>query len=224
MQHTTQGGDSSGRAPSGPRVVVFDFGGVVFRWEPRELLMSVLGHHASDAESADALGLRIFQKFAVGSDWGEFDRGTIDTPQLVERIASRSGLPPHDVLAVIEAVPPHLDLQTGTIEVMRRLKEAGHRLFYLSNMPAPFADELERIHPFFAWFEAGIFSARVHLIKPEPAIFALASERFGVAPADMLFIDDLPHNIDEARRSGWQGIVFKSPAQLEADLVSGGWL
>ena len=91
-------------------------------------------------------------------------------------------------------------------------------------MPAPYADELERIHAFFVWFEGGIFSARVRLIKPEPAIFALACERFGVAPADMLFIDDLPHNIDQARRSGWQGIVFRDAAQLEADLVSGGWL
>ncbi|MDB6001777.1 MAG: haloacid dehalogenase [Rhizobacter sp.] len=218
---------SEGRSPhsaNGVSSIVFDFGGVVFRWEPRVLLMNVLAHHAPDAAAADVLAGRIFQTFAVGSDWGEFDRGTVDEDTLVERIATRSGLALDEVRSVVDAVPAHLEVQTATLDLMRRLKDAGHRLFYLSNMPVPFADELERIHPFFGWFEAGVFSGRVHLIKPEPAIFDLAAQRFGVDPAQLLFIDDLPHNIDQARASGWQGLVFRGAAQLEKDLLAGGWL
>jgi putative hydrolase of the HAD superfamily len=91
-------------------------------------------------------------------------------------------------------------------------------MFYLSNMPAPYADHLERSHDFLRLFEAGIFSAREREIKPEAAIYALAEQRFGQPPGELLFIDDLLPNIMAAQARGWQGIHFESPAQCEADL------
>ena len=200
------------------KAVVFDFGGVVFRWQPLALLQEVVPHHARDEESARDLAMRLFQSFAVGSDWAEFDRGTVTPGELVERIARRTGLPAPDVGRVVHAIPPHLEAQSATVSLMQRLREAGHRLFYLSNMPAPYADHLERHHGFFDWFERGVFSARVGLIKPEPAIFELAVAQFGVQPADCVFVDDVPHNVEAAQAAGWQAVHFVDAQQCEADL------
>lgn len=200
------------------KAVVFDFGGVVFRWQPLSLLQEVVPHHAHDDDSARALAARLFQSFAVGSDWAEFDRGTVTPGELVERIARRTGLPAQDVERVVHAIPPHLQAQAGTVTLMQRLREAGHRLFYLSNMPAPYADHLERHHGFFDWFEGGVFSARVGLIKPEPAIFDLAVLRFGVQPAECVFVDDVLHNVEAARAAGWQAVHFIDAPQCEGEL------
>ena len=54
--------------------IVFDFGGVLFRWQPKELLARVLPHHAPDDTAAQALVEQFFQ--SCQGDWGDFDRGT----------------------------------------------------------------------------------------------------------------------------------------------------
>ena len=65
--------------------------------------------------------------------------------------------------------------------LLQRLHAQGLPLYFLSNMPEPYAQHLERAHDFVGWFRDGVFSARVHLNKPEPAIFELAAARFGTA-------------------------------------------
>lgn len=201
--------------------IVFDFGGVVFNWQPRELLQKALPHLATNDASAHELALAIFQHFTPASDWAAFDLGQVEPDALAERIARRTGLAAADVLAVVHAIPPHLAPQADTVALMGRLKAAGHRLFYLSNMPAPYADHLERTHDFFAWFDDGVFSARVQMMKPEPPIFHEAVRRFGVAPGELFFIDDVAHNIDAARALGWQGVHFQGAAACEAALPAG---
>ena len=177
--------------------------------------------HAADEASARELAARLFEGFAPGSDWADFDLGRVEPEALAARIARRTGLAEADVLAVVDAIPQPLTPQPDTVALMRRLKDAGHRLFYLSNMPAPYADHLERSHDFVGWFADGVFSSRVQLIKPQAAIFHEASRRFGIAPADLLFIDDVAHNIDAARALGWQGLHFQGAAACEAALPPG---
>ena len=196
--------------------VVFDFGGVLFNWHPPSLLRRELPHRAADEASASHWVREFFQGY--GGDWAEFDRGTVETPELVSRIARRTGLGEAEVRRVVDGVPGELRPIEGTVGLLRRLRESGRPLFYLSNMPAPYADHLEREHEFVGWFEAGVFSARVRAIKPEPAIYALAAERFGADPAELLFIDDHAPNVEAARAAGWQALRFESPAQCEAEL------
>ena len=196
--------------------IVFDFGGVVFRWQPLEFMARLLPTHAPDAASAQALVASFFQGF--GGAWGEFDRGTIEPGALAQHIAWRTGLQVHEAALVIASVPHELRPIAGTVALLHRLQARGHALYYLSNMPAPYADHLEAAHPFLGVFKAGVFSARVQLIKPEPAIYAHAQAAFGIAPAQTLFIDDLAHNAQAARAAGWQALQFESPEQCEAAL------
>jgi putative hydrolase of the HAD superfamily len=196
--------------------VVFDFGGVLFRWQPHELVARVLPEQAGDAAAARRLADSFFQSY--GGDWAEFDRGTIEPAALVPRIARRTGLRHDEVQRVLDAVPAALEPMAETVALLRRLAQAGRPLYFLSNMPAPYAAHLESAHDFVGLFRAGVFSARVGLIKPEPAIFELAQARFGIDPATTLFIDDHPANIDAARAAGWQAVHFTSPAQCAAEL------
>jgi putative hydrolase of the HAD superfamily len=202
--------------------VVFDFGGVLFHWEPHELIARCLPHRAATSDAAHELAQHFFQGY--GGDWSDFDRGTVEPKALVERIARRTGLRPQEALAVIEAVPAALTPQPGTVALLHRLHAAGHALYFLSNMPAPYASHLEATHGFMTLFRGGVFSCRVRLLKPEPAIYALALKRFGIAAHETLFIDDLAHNVDAARAAGWQGLHFTSPEACEAELVRLGHL
>lgn len=212
-------GDAPGR-----RTVIFDFGAVLFRWQPLQLMQQALPELAGDDDSARRLASEIFQSFTPDSDWARFDLGLLDEPVLATRIAARTGLPDAAVRRLIDAVPAHLEPQAETVSLFRALQARGHRLVFLSNMPRSYATHLEQLNPFVAEFEDGIFSGRVGLIKPWPAMFELASHRFGLQGAVPIFIDDHAGNIAAARRHGWQGITFTGAAQAEAELRDGGWL
>jgi FMN phosphatase YigB (HAD superfamily) len=207
-----------------PSVVVFDLGGVVFNWQPLVLLQQVLPHHAPDEASARELNARIFQTLDVGGDWAQFDLGHIEPDELALRIARRTGLVRQDVLAVIEALAPHMTVKTDTVDLMRDLRDQGHRLVYLSNMPSGLADWIERDHDFFQWFDGGIFSARVQQVKPDPVIFQTAVERLGLHDLAPVFLDDMQRNIDVAAAHGWRGVRFETAAQVREQLVREGLL
>ncbi len=196
--------------------VVFDFGGVVFQWRPSELLKRTLPHRAVDEAAAQQLVADFFQNYQ--GDWGRFDRGTIEIPELAPAIAQRLGFEVGEVRAVIDAVPGELEAQKETVDLLHRLHNNGHRLYFLSNMPEPYAVHLESTHEFFSRFTDGVFSSRVKLIKPEPEIFELATKRFSIEPSQTVFIDDVAKNVEMARAHGWHAIQFITAKQVEADL------
>lgn len=200
--------------------LIFDFGGVLFRWQPAELLARVLPERIRSGDEAEHWKRQFFQ--AYQGDWGAFDSGLISAEECRDRIAARTGLSRQEVQAVIEAVPAELMPQQETVAILQALKTAGHRLFFLSNMPEPYARHLERHHDFLAWFEDGVFSARVKTGKPGLDIFHLALARFGVATQEALFIDDHVENIQAAAQLGLPALHFISPARLAQDLMARG--
>jgi putative hydrolase of the HAD superfamily len=111
----------------------------------------------------------------------------------------------------------------ATVALLRRLHAQGRRLHFLSNMPAPYAEHLEREHVFLRCFESGVISARVQQIKPEPGIFDTAARLFGAEPAQLVFIDDVADNVHAARRAGWNALHFVDAADCEAQLRRQGW-
>ncbi|MBQ0917422.1 HAD family phosphatase [Hydrogenophaga aromaticivorans] len=206
------------------KTVIFDLGGVLLHWQPLTLLQHLLPRHAPHHAGAQALAQQLFQGFDPGGDWALFDLGQIDPDALAQRIAARTGLQVQDVQAVIEAIPPHLATLEGTEALLHELRAQGHRLCFLSNMPAPYAERLLRDKAFFSAFDDGIFSAHVQQIKPDPGIYALAVERFGLGADEVWFIDDVQRNLDAAHAHGWRGVRFESALQVRAQLVEAGLL
>ena len=206
------------------RTLVFDIGGVVVDWQPLQLMQQVLPLQARDETSAKDVAAAIFQGLTPGGDWAEFDRGRIEPTALAERIAKRTGYPLQSLRALIAAIPSHIQPMPASVALLERVRAAGHRLTLLSNMPRPFADHLEARHACFGWFEAGVFSGRVGLMKPERAMFEHARDALALELDRALFIDDHGGNIDAARDFGWQALHFENAAQCEAALRRDGWL
>jgi putative hydrolase of the HAD superfamily len=202
--------------------IVFDFGGVLFNWQPVELVRRHFPRHATDATATRALVAGVFQGF--GGDWAQFDRGVVEGPELVRRIAARTGLDAQEVTALVEGVPPSLTPKPETVDMLRRLRAAGTSLHFLSNMPLAYAEHLNRTHPdLMEHFHSGLYSSHVRLIKPEAEIYELASRAFA-APADQLvLLDDIAANVDAARASGWNALQFTDAINCEQALRANGW-
>jgi epoxide hydrolase-like predicted phosphatase len=206
------------------KTVVFDLGGVVFNWQPTVLMRQVLPGRAADEASAAHWVREIFQTFDPDGDWAQFDLGNAEPEVLAQRIARRTGLEQDEVMAVIDGLAPHMRVKDDTVALIHALKARGHRLVYLSNMPHSLSHWIEDDHPFADWFEDGIFSARVTLMKPDPAIFHATVERLRIADPSPVFIDDAQKNIDAARALGWSPVRFESADQVRNELTALGLL
>ena len=199
-----------------PATIVWDFGGVLFRWDPAALIARTLPHRISAEHSAQHWKHQFFG--LPDGEWVAFDRGTLGVEDVVSGIAKRLAWPESEVRAVVDAVPDELQPIEGSVRLLKALHQRGHRLNFLSNMPAPLADPLQRQHAFLTLFASGIYSSHVHLAKPQAAIYTLAQQRFGGDPAATLFIDDHLDNIEAAQRHCWQARLFTGPDALAAPL------
>ena len=201
---------------------VFDFGGVLFNWQPQQLMRRYLAPRAVDDAACQVLVADVFQGF--GGDWAQFDRGVLDAPELARRIVARTGLPAADVTALIDGVPSSLTPKPDTVDLVQRLQAAGAPLHFLSNMPAPYAEHLDRSNPeLMRRFDSGLYSSHVQLIKPEAAVFELASRRFGATPGQLVLLDDIAANVEAARAIGWKALHFSGAALCERELRDRGW-
>lgn len=199
--------------------IVFDFGAVLFGWQPAHIVRQHLPGSAGDDASAQALGKAIFNH----ADWQAFDQGLISDQTVAHSITARLALPANQVQSMVALIGEQLPVIPTSLDVLRGLREqqgAGEpiRLFYLSNMPEPYARALERNHSFLEWFDDGIFSGDLKLVKPDPAIYATATQRFNLQGQRTIFIDDNLPNVRAAQAHGWHAVHLPSPEQLKSRL------
>jgi HAD superfamily hydrolase (TIGR01509 family) len=196
--------------------VVFDLGGVVFTWSPE----AILRDRFPDPDIRDAVRREIFRH----PDWQALDRGTLPRGEAVERAAGRTGLAVGEISDLMHSLPEALQPIPETVDLLHRVRAAGHRLYCLSNMHRDVIEVLEERNTFWHLFDGRVLSCRVQWIKPEPEIYAHLLEAHGLEAAETVFIDDMQVNLDAAGDCGIQGVLFQSPTQCEGALQSLGIL
>jgi len=190
--------------------VVFDLGGVVFRWQPDVLVRGVF----DDPRVREAVRTGILGH----PDWIELDRGTISQDQAVARACRRTGLAQLDVERLFRAVPPHLTPVEATVALIRAVKTAGHRAYVLSNMHLASISHLEREYDIWGLFDGAVISCRVRAVKPEPAIYEHLLNVHRLNAAETVFIDDREENLETASVFGIHPIRFVDAAQCRKAL------
>ena len=95
-------------------------------------------------------------------------------------------------------------------ELIRDLKRAGYRLYVLSNMSREFIDFLRRTE-IYGCFDGEVVSCEEGVVKPEPRIYEILLDRFGLDPAETLFIDDRRSNLEAAAAFGIATFHFREP-------------
>jgi 2-haloacid dehalogenase len=104
--------------------------------------------------------------------------------------------------------------------VLAELRAAGVPLYALTNWSAEtFAITRGRFE-FLEWFDGLMVSGEERITKPDPAIFQLLLDRFGLDPAATVFVDDSEANVAAARRLGIDAIRFTGHDELRRELVA----
>jgi putative hydrolase of the HAD superfamily len=100
------------------------------------------------------------------------------------------------------------------IELMRELKDGGHRMAMLTNNVREWEPLWRTMLPVDEIFELVVDSAFVGLRKPESEIYELTLERLGgVPPDECLFIDDADVNCEAAAKLGMAAVHYRDNEQ-----------
>jgi 2-haloacid dehalogenase len=192
--------------------IIFDFGGVLIDWDPRYLYRKLFD---SDEQVETFLREVDFFEWNLKQDAGR---------AFEDAVAELCAQFPH-YCEMISAYDHRYDESlsdpiSGTVEILRTLKQAGYALYGLSNWPGEKFRNVRHKFPFFEWFDDIVISGEVRLAKPDPRIFALLLERIGRPAQECVFIDDSAKNIAVAREMGFQTIQFEGPEKLGQALAS----
>ena len=109
--------------------------------------------------------------------------------------------------------------------IVDALEARGVPQYVLTNFSADFWPPFHaKERAFFDRFQGILVSGEVKMLKPDPAIYYLALDRFGLAPGEALFFDDRQINVDGALAVGMHAALFTDAAAMRARLEAEGLL
>ena len=195
----------------GVDAVVFDVGNVLYHWEPRFLYERLI----EDDRALDA-----FLRDVVTHEWHfQHDAGRPFAETSAELIAEH---PEHADLIRLWA-PRFADSVSGMVDgmadIIRDLDAHGVPLFAITNFSGEFWPPFRaREAAIFDRFRDIVVSGDEKMVKPDPAIYHLALDRFGLKPGQAIFIDDRQDNVQAAEAVGMAGHLFTGATKLRAEL------
>ncbi|HEV2186459.1 MAG TPA: HAD family phosphatase [Stellaceae bacterium] len=198
-------------------IVIFDLGGVLLDWNPRHLYRKLF--------PADEAAMEHFLATVCTGEWNRQQ----DAGRPVADAADLLKAEHPDKAELIDAYyGRHLDMIAGPVEgsvaILAELRERGTPLYFLSNYAAETYKLALRRFDFLGWFRGGVVSGEVGFIKPDPKIYALLIDQFGIDPRRAVFIDDVAANADAAGPFGIHGVHFRDAGQLRGELTTLGLL
>jgi 2-haloacid dehalogenase len=197
--------------------IVFDFGGVLIDWNPRNLYRKLF--NGNDTAMEAFLDEIEFYNWNHQQDLGRpFAEGVTD---LTRQYPHRAEL--------IAAFADRWEESIGgpipeTVGILETLKGQGFALHGLTNWSAETFYRIRLKYDFLDWFDHILVSGDVGLAKPDPAIYHLLLEQAQTEAQRCLFIDDSPANVKAANELGFMTIHYQSPGQLGGELAERGLL
>lgn len=195
--------------------ILFDMGNVLIRFD-RNLFLDRLDLSREDKQI-------LYREVFASVEWVQMDRGSKVEASALESMRKRI---PERLHSAAEQLVFHWDEPLlpidGMFELVEELKEKGYGIYLLSNASV-------RQHAYWPriaasrFFDGTLISADVGVVKPQPEIYRLCLEKFGLKAEESFFIDDVGANIEGAVFCGLQGAVFYGDAaRLRRELRAAG--
>lgn len=183
--------------------LIVDYGGV--------LTSDVFASFRAFCEAEGIDGDTVRDRFRTDPEARELlarlETGALPVADFEPRFGALLGVAPE---GLIERLFAGMEPDEAMIDGVRELRGAGTSTALLSNSWGDATDyarsQLREL------FDAWVISSEVGLRKPDPAIYELAAERLGVAPAACVFVDDLPGNLKPARALGMATVLHRGDA------------
>jgi putative hydrolase of the HAD superfamily len=199
------------------RAVILDYDRVLCR-SPRE-------EHVERMATAFGVDHHTFWR-VYEQNRGPLDKGEI-TPSAYWKSVARDAGTKVDAFTIRRLEDLDIEMwdtpEEPLLEWVQTLQGNGYKTALLSNSSPRLVAHLRKNRPWLRLFDVCVFSAEVHLIKPDPSVFRYTLEKLGIDAAGALFIDDRFSNTSVARSLGMESIRFTTLIQLNGQLKDAGF-
>ncbi len=149
----------------------------------------------------------------------EFESGQME-PEEFARNVMKLALVDFSYQEFVDHWQDIFSLNDSVAKLIEQLDATGYRLLLGSNtnilhsnhFRRQFASTIDR-------FDHLVLSHEVGYMKPRPEFYAACAAAAGLPPGSCVFIDDLPENVDGARRAGLLALHYVDTPTLAADLA-----
>ena len=190
--------------------IIFDFGNVLVRFEPELVYTEYFGDEAK---------AWWFLRHVIDPAW----RTRMDAGEpYADAIADLAARYPEHKEAIGLYLTRHFDMLTGEVPGMRdligELKGKGYGIYGLTNWSMETFPEARRRFAILQMVDRYVVSAQERLVKPDPRLFRVLLDRYGLQPGECIFVDDNADNVAAACRLGIEGILFRGAGELREKL------
>lgn len=199
-----------------PQAIVFDFGGVMTGESKREGVVAFIQDSFQiSSEAFHQLNLK--KKEAV-------KQGMTDEEFWISHAKSEGiTLPSHWSQSFREVLKDALAVNPKMYLLIEELKEKQIPVAMLSNIDSRLA-KFVRDFGLYEPFNPCLLSYEIGIEKPDPKIYEFLLSALNLPPKDVVFVDDLIENVEAAKKTGIDAILFESEPQLRSELIRRGVL
>ncbi len=157
--------------------------------------------------------------------WARFERSELSLDDFDRAFETESAAAGHPVPGrkVIELLAG--DVRPEMVAALRRIRELYRVACITNNVRAGEGPGMQRsaerateIEAIMSLFEQVIESSKLGVRKPDPRIYEHACESMGVAPEEVVYLDDLGVNLKPAQALGMTTIKVVEPGRTLAEL------
>lgn len=195
--------------------IVFDMGGVIFPLDHMRICEKLSKFCEYDPET-------IYNKILISDLKKDFDKGIITPRTFYGEVAKILELQELTFDNFVDIWVNIFQKNQHVWQLIKEFKDKGMDLYLLSNTDRLHFEYLENQYNVSRLFNSCVLSFEVGKHKPEPEIFRELSQEADSPPENLVFIDDTRRNVEGARKSGLNGILFDSYNQLKEDLIDFG--
>lgn len=181
------------------RNVVFDIGQVLISFEWRLFLERILGGKTAQA---------VYKATWENPAWNELDTALRPFESITADFVKAAPEYEEHILTAIRRMGECAVKMPYTDELLKLLRANGKSVYYLSNYFEYLKDANPDALDFTRNMDGGIFSFEVHCAKPDPRIYRLLCEKYGIIPQESVFVDDRRENIACASALGFSTVLF----------------
>jgi len=179
---------------------IFDIGNVLVDYKPMILL--------SELFSDGLLTGKLYEAVFKSQEWLLMDQGLLTHDEATDIFCNREPSLKSEIRKTMHNVNDIFTPLQGTIDLLPVIKDAGHGLYYLSNIHMEIRDFLLENHSYYSLFDGGVFSCDIQEMKPSPEIYRHLLEKYQLAPESCLFFDDIEKNVTAAEKEGIKSVLF----------------
>ena len=175
--------------------LVFDLGNVLIDYDPARFMFEI----GIPQEKIP----RLVEIIDGREEWAEYDRGVLTSKDIAALAIRDEPLLRKEITYYLKHRDEQFSALKHNVSLLYRAKEAGLKVYLLSNCPEDSFAYFRRHFIFLQDLDGAVISGEIKINKPDPAIFEYLLKNYPeIDPAHTLFIDDVAANCKGGAKAG----------------------